>query len=388
LAFVVAGTILAANIFQGYHDARATLQEGQRQLQNGAYREAVHTFARGKAKAENLPGGTRLTEELDFFMCLARRAHAAENLHSVAENLRFLAGADLHSLRELQALEGHCRIAWAARTLVAGTQSSPFDAAFEERIRADLLDVALFGSELKRRLAQRENVDHSAEIQTLLTEAGDLLGPTAALARERQMLASNGKVDGQLPTGRDVAWEHTSLGLSLLRSGELERARTELERAIELRPQDFWPHFYQGVCAFRRRQYADAVHAFDVAIALSPSSPECYFNRAVTYAAWGKNTLALKDYDRTLTLAPHLGTAAMNRGVLHYQEKRYTQARQDLEQALLHGADPASIHYALALVQFALNDRKTALQHVEQVLQYNPQHTEARTLQTRLRSKE
>jgi serine/threonine protein kinase/Flp pilus assembly protein TadD len=175
-----------------------------------------------------------------------------------------------------------------------------------------------------------------------------------------------------------------ALGRSLLRSGELARAEEELDQAADLRPQDFWAYFYRGVCAYRRHDYGGAVHAFDVALALAPESAECYGNRGLAYAAWGKNERARADYDRALALDPRAATARLNRGVLDYQEGRLAEAADDLRQALRDGADPATAHYNLALVRLARRDEGAARRELEQALAADPAHAKARALRERL----
>jgi serine/threonine protein kinase/Flp pilus assembly protein TadD len=199
--------------------------------------------------------------------------------------------------------------------------------------------------------------------------AGLLLALVAAGA-----LLAAGAIN-QIRDARQVAFAR-----SLLREGALERAAEELDHAVERRPDDFSAHFDRGVCAYRRRDYAEAVRSFGAAAALAPASAECYFNRALAYAAWGRADRALADYDRALSLSPRFGVAALNRGVLHFQQGRLDQARTDLEQALRDGAEPDAAHYNLALVALAAHDRPTALDHLEQTLRLRPAHAEARSL--------
>jgi Tfp pilus assembly protein PilF len=174
--------------------------------------------------------------------------------------------------------------------------------------------------------------------------------------------------------------QRVALARSLLQEGELSRAAEELDRAVALRPQDYRAHFYRGVCAYRRRQYADAVQAFGMAVALAPESADGYFNRALAYVASGQDDRALADYDRALALAPRFGAAALNRGVLHFQQGRLAQARADLERALRDGAEPAAVHHNLALVALAAHDRPDAVAHLERALRHDPAHAEARAL--------
>jgi serine/threonine protein kinase/Flp pilus assembly protein TadD len=367
LALAAGGAVLAAGAIGRYQDARNALAEGQGQMQRRAYAEAAHTLARGRTRADGLPGSAGLVQALDAELRRARRADAADGLHAVAERLRFLAGAENHTAAELKTLTEECRTAWEVRGSLADRAGVPLDPDTEGQVRADLLDLALLWADLDRPAGQ-----------TVLAEAEELLGPCPALTRERR------RQEGAEPQPAQTPWEHVALGRALLRSGDLERAAQELRRAADLRPQDFWTHFYGWVCAYRRQQYVEAVNSFGVAVALAPVCAECYYNRALAHAALGDNVRVLRDYDRALTLAPRLAAAELNRGVLHYQEGRYSSALADLERALLDGADPATAHYNLALVHLSLRDETAARRHLQQALGHDPAHAEARALRERL----
>ena len=346
LALLTGGAMLATVGIERFRDAQIALAEAQGQMQRKAYREAVRTLVRGEARVKELPGSGGLVEIFETHLHQARRAEAAEDLHAVAEVLRFLAGAAIHSTRELKTLDVQCGKIWAVRGLLTDQAHPPLETGTADQVRSDLLDLSLLWTDLKRRLASQggEAGDGPEEMVRVLAEAERLLGPSPALTREQHRPERTRET--HLTPGSDhdrqARVEHVALGHSLLRSGDLERAAEELDRAVDLRPQDFWANFYRGACAYRLHQYADAVHSFGVAIALVPRSPECYYNRALAHAAWGKKDRARNDYDHALALAPQFGAAALNRGVLYYQEGRWSQARADLEQALRNGAEPAT----------------------------------------------
>jgi serine/threonine protein kinase/Flp pilus assembly protein TadD len=366
LALAAGGAVLAGAAAERHADARAALDEGEAQLRRGAHHDAVLTLARGRARADGLPGSAGLVGALDERLRAARRAVAAEELHAVTERLRYLAGAESVRPAGLGGLREQCRTAWQSRGLLADAEGP---------VRDDLLDLALLWSDLERRLGTRD------QARAVLAEAEELLGPSPALARERQRL---GDAAGGADAPPRAAWEHVALGRSLLRSGELAKAAVELGRAADLRPQDYWAHFYLGACAYRGRDYAGAVHAFGTALALAPESAECYCNRGLAYAAWGKAERARADYDRALALDPGAGTARLNRGVLNYQEGRLAEAAADLGRALLDGADPATAHYTLALVRLAARDEGGARRELDRALADDPAHAEARALRERL----
>lgn len=386
LALAAAGLALTAGGIERYCSARRALEEGQGQLQRGAYGEAIHTLSRGQEHLDCLPGVGSLAEKIETELRLARRAQAAVDLHALAEKLRFLAGAEIRPGRESEDLEAHCRQIWETRRLVADQGAGSLKAAMENQIRIDLLDLTLLWANLKSKLFQARGLTGDLqETQMILAEAEELLGPCAVLAWQRQLLSPAGDRGIPLSAVCRSPWEHVALGQALLCSGRLEQANQEFDQAADLSPQNFWANFFLGVCAYRLQRYGDAVHSFGIAIALAPSSAECYYNRALAHVAWGKKALALRDYDRALTLAPGLGVAALNRSILHYQEGRLSAALEDVQRALLHGAEPAAAHFNLALVHLARKDQGAACRHLDLALTCNPGHTDARALRERIR---
>jgi tetratricopeptide (TPR) repeat protein len=137
---------------------------------------------------------------------------------------------------------------------------------------------------------------------------------------EERKLHGDPAPSSPLPGGRKgegTAWEQCALGRALLRSGDLERAAEALGRAVRLQPHGLWPNFYQGLCAYRRGRYDDAVTAFSVCIGAAPEAAGCYFNRALAYTALGRTEPALRDLDQAVRLDPTLATAARDRGLPH-----------------------------------------------------------------------
>ena len=94
--------------------------------------------------------------------------------------------------------------------------------------------------------------------------------------------------------------------------------------------------------------------------------------------------VAASTQNQALALAPALAAAALNRGVLHYQAGRFPQALADLEQALRCGADPAAVHYNLALVHLSQKEWGAARACLRRALEHHLGPREARDLQARL----
>jgi serine/threonine protein kinase/tetratricopeptide (TPR) repeat protein len=384
-----AGRSVLVPLSRRFREAETALADGHQQLGKRAYAEAARTLSHGLALAEGVPGSGDLRLALAGGLRSARRGQAAQDLHFLAEQVRFLVDGDGLAPVRARALESRCRAVWDARAGILEHSGTDLEREVEQRIRTDLLDVALLWTDLHVRLAPaREAGEARRRALRVLAQAETLLGPSPALRRERQRHAEALGLPAAAPGDSELqprtAREHYALGRSLLRSGRFALAAAQLDRAVELQPQGFWPNFYQGVCAYRLRRYEEAVSAFRVCVALAPDSAVCSYNRALAYAALGRADRALHDYDRALKLDPTSSAAALNRGVLHYRQKRYAAAAADLKRALAAGADPAPAHYNLALVHLALEDRSAALANLQCALQHNPAHQQANELQARL----
>jgi serine/threonine protein kinase/lipoprotein NlpI len=384
---VVAALVTLAVLAVGHwrqrgNEAEAALAAGTGHLARQEYAEAAVLLERGANLAESVPGAGALADQLHRLHRRAVRGREARALHTVVERLRYHYGASLPP-QALAALEERCRKAWADRTTLLDAAGAALAGDEENRLKADLLDVAMLWTDFHLRRAGTNEAATRREALEVLAEAEQLFGPEAALARERRRLG--GRTDrGELEP--HTAWEHYAVGRWLLREGDLDGAAAALGRAVALRPGDFWPWYYSGLCAYRQRHFDEAVTAFTTCVALAPTSAECYHNRALAHEARGHPEAALADYTRALELDPNLAAAALNRGVLHLRQNRLNKAAADLNLARTLGADPATVHYNLALVHQARQDRAAALANVEEALRHRPDHADARELRHRLQS--
>ncbi len=383
-------TYTLTHVSQRRRDAGAALEEGQKQVNSRAYAEAGRSFERGLGLTESIPGNSELIKELGNHLHVARRGEAADHLHLLVDHIRLLYADDSRKLPELRKLEEHVQRVWETRQRFVGVG---LDAEVEQRIRTDLLDLAILWADLQVRLAAGGQVKEACRSALrLLQQAEELLGAGVILPQERQAYAE--KFDGTEVGGAAVqlateavpgtAWEYFRLGRSFLASGNLTQAVAQFDQALLLKPDDFWASFYRGQCAFRLQRYEDAVHAFSTCLALKPDSAHCFHNRALARTAKGDTDKALRDYDRALQLDRTLAEAALNRGILHYRDKHYHAAITDLQQALQMGAEAAAVHYNLALVHLANGDRQNAVASLRRALEQGGEQEEARDLLKRL----
>jgi serine/threonine protein kinase len=286
-------------------EARTALDDGGAQMARGEWDGAATTLRRGLSVARGIPWQRDLAGELERRLRLAEQGRAAGELHELADRVRFLYGADYLRPSDLRNLAPSCRVLWEQRDGVVRQLSPGGVATLDPAVREDLLDLAIFRADLQVRLdtaAGREAARRKA--LAVLDEAEALLGPSPVLDAERALHGSGSPAH----TGRgpQTAWEHCALGRALLRSGSLEWAAREAERAVRLQPQGLWPNFYQGLCAYRLGRYEEAALAYSVCIGAAPRAAGCFYNRALALAALGRTAPARRDHDEALRLDPNL----------------------------------------------------------------------------------
>jgi serine/threonine protein kinase/tetratricopeptide (TPR) repeat protein len=376
------GVLYARQDSRDRREAEEALVQGRGQVEQRHYDEAVQTFDRGLERLGRGAAGDPLHTELVRCRREAARVYDVAALHRQVEQTRYLYGDDLLSPPTLRAVEAQCRTAWEARDrLLAG---EALQAETEEQLRRDLLDAAILWVHCRARLAaapEAEGVRRQA--LHVLDEAEGLFGPSPVLNRERRAL---GRAPRSVPAPYPrTAWEHYTLGRSLLLEGDIAGAAEAFDRAVELQPHDFWPWYGKGVCAHRQKRPSEAVTAFTVCVVLSPDSAACYHNRGLARAAAGDTAGALRDCDRALQLDPHLAAAALHRGVLRLQEQQFPEADADFRLALTLGASGAAVCFQQALLHQAQHDPPAALGCLERALELDPQYGPARALRDRLR---
>jgi serine/threonine protein kinase/tetratricopeptide (TPR) repeat protein len=401
LAIVLTATAAAGigawnHVAQKADEVRAALREGEQLIGQGRHADAADAFQRGMRLVDGVPWTAELKQKLANGSQSAKLAQAAadhgrlvQELHRQADQIRFQYSAESLPPSQLRAIAEACQRWWNKRLDLWTRLGPETAAALRQQVQSDLLDLAIFRAELAVHLAPADARDDARQnALRVLTDASALFGTNAVLDREQKRLSAGGvAVKDARIAEPETPWEMYALGRSLYRSGDLEGAGRQFEKAVERRPQDLWANYYWGLCAYRLGRWEDAVTAFTACSALAPSSAACVYNRALAYSALGQRKRARADYGRALEVEPSLAAAALNRGILHFQAQRYDAAIADFQRALGNGADPASVHYNLALVYRDQGELSDAQRCLERALEHAPEHKEARALMEELRGR-
>jgi serine/threonine protein kinase/Flp pilus assembly protein TadD len=396
----LAVVICAVHVYhrQRLQQIATAVESGKRLRQGGRFAEAIDVLGRAIEQASAVPAAGNLKRCLDQELAQARRGQRAATLHELAERVRFGYGVDKPPPEEAEAIAHKIGVLWSQRGQVLDQPCAVFDAKIEASIRGDLLDLATAWAALQA------GASHPDDGLRILDEAEESCGASPQIELARRLLSgsedegvrsafaprrcarpqSEGRlycvksaVDAQdiprshsesLPDATNrksasSALAHYLMGCADLRSGRFREAASEFDDVLAERPQDFWPNFYAGVCAYRLGRFGEALSAFRVCVALAPESAECYFNRARTAEAIGHLDEAARDYDRAIALDPSLMPALLNRAALAHKKCRYAEAIADLGRALGLATGPvikSQVQYNLALSHLARGDRAAA----------------------------
>ena len=381
IASAAAGSVLLSR--QRVAGLGETLEAGRVDRLAGRYDDAIRILTRGRQRAEGWPASSSLRSAFDEELTRAKRGDRAEQLHALADRVRFHYGVDLPPPEVASVLARLSESLWDKRRELLDLEPDSASGT-RSRVATDLLELAVVRADLLLASSSDGATDVRKRALGTLDEARDAFGPSVAIDIRRDALL------GTPAEGTDLAakseWEHYDLGRYDLRSGRIEEARGEFRATLERRPQDFWSNFYQGLCAFRLRDFADAEASFRTCEALAPGSAVCSYSRALALAALGRLDEADREYGRAMGLDPKFAQASLNRGVLKLERGRHAEAIAHFEEALRAAREPAlrgQVLYNLAIARRDRGDRAAARDAAREALLLG--NDEARTLLETLR---
>jgi tetratricopeptide (TPR) repeat protein len=165
--------------------------------------------------------------------------------------------------------------------------------------------------------------------------------------------------------------------VSLHRNGRLDDAERSYRALLQQDPDLFDAHHLLGVLYLQQRDYAQALAAFDRALAIDPHSGHAHHNRGRTLEALHRLDEALASHETALGIEPANVAMLNDRGLVAMALNRVPVALADFDRALALRPDfiPALGNRGLALTRLGLNS--AALDSVERILAIDPDHVEA-----------
>lgn len=133
---------------------------------------------------------------------------------------------------------------------------------------------------------------------------------------------------------------HLGRGVSLLQTGQAEKALTDFTLAEKKKPGDKTLRFFRGRAHFELGDFEKALKDFNFVEVLSTEKevlakfPGVYADRGMTFYFLGEFKDALTDIDKALEINPASAYLYVSRSLIFIKMKKYADARRDLAKAL------------------------------------------------------
>ncbi len=205
------------------------------------------------------------------------------------------------------------------------------DAAAEDAERALTLDPSSARAHLVQARLSLLKGDLGAARQILGTDERE-----APLDTETIRRALDGQDLGD--TGSERAELLVDIAQALDQAAERARARTLIDRAVELAPEDFKARALRAQVLSGLGDHERALLDADWLVQHAPEDLRGHAVRARILEALERPGEAMTEYDRLVALAPNQPDFRGMRGIALYAQRRFDEARADLEAFL--GANP------------------------------------------------
>jgi len=317
-------------------EARSAYAQAQHDLDDRQYNAAIEQLETGLNSARWLPWQAELQQLLKNRLELAKRARLTQTLASVVEQLRFADSMPEVSEPELKRLDAACRDIWQARSAIVAFEKDQTNATIVARLSTELLDLAMLWARVQVRLGDN---DSQARVTKILGEAEALFGSRDILAFAHRAYAPDHPDHlGLAYDARELqtGWQRLAVGRLLYQNDELAAAEEQFAAAIRLDPAAFWPNFYLTLCTYRQGKFAEALQSAYACVALQPTRPESFYNRALCEQSLGNSEKALADFDTALQLGANPAEIYFQQALVHVSQHQKSAAMKALQQALSH----------------------------------------------------
>jgi len=123
-------------------------------------------------------------------------------------------------------------------------------------------------------------------------------------------------------------------GIAYSKMDDVESARRDWNKVIELRPRDADPYLNIGSDSLRHNAIDEAISAFESAINLDPGNPTAHSNLGTAFERRDDLGKAIESYSRAIALDRQYSKAYSNRGYAYFRNGDYSLAIQDCDRAI------------------------------------------------------
>ena len=179
----------------------------------------------------------------------------------------------------------------------------------------------------------------------------------------------------------DMKWAHFFLGNVDIRGERYKEACEELEKEAGLQPDVDKVWFQLGKAYALGGEQDKAIEAFEKASAIDPTKSESYMELAAIYEKRKDKAKSEEMYQKVIAVDPgNAATVFYNLGVHAWNENKDKEAAQAFKKSIEIDPKYAPAHKELARVLTKLQDYPGAVEHYQEYLKLNPQAPDAKEI--------
>ena len=163
-------------------------------------------------------------------------------------------------------------------------------------------------------------------------------------------------------------------GEALLASGDAEGAKAAFDAALAINGASGEAMIGLARVALQKNDTATAQRYAADAIAKDGKNPEVWMFKGGLLRGLGKPDEALAAYDKVLALRPHDRNANLEKAYIRINQKKYAEARTEMEAARKAAPNSLLVTYAQALLDYSEGKNKEARESLQRILKSAPNH--------------
>ncbi len=161
---------------------------------------------------------------------------------------------------------------------------------------------------------------------------------------------------------------HLNMGLLYMNMGNYQRAISSLDKAIDINKEYPEAYYHRGLAYVNAKNTRSAESDFSDAVKYKPNYAEAYYERGKIYLYTDNKTSdAIDDFSSAIRAKSNYVEALLERGKAHFEEKSFTSALTDLNNAVsLQGnlLDDQLIRYQLGYSNLHAKQIQKAREHL------------------------
>jgi tetratricopeptide (TPR) repeat protein len=168
-----------------------------------------------------------------------------------------------------------------------------------------------------------------------------------------------------------------NLGLALDNKGQTDKAISQYQKAIRLKPDGAEAHNNLGNALNKKGQIDEAISQYQEAIRLKPDYAEPHVNLGNALVGKGRIDEAISQYQETIRLKPDYAEAHFNLGTALINKGQTDEAVSQFQEAIRLKPDYAEAHENLGNTLGSLGQTDEAISQYQEAIRLKPDYAES-----------